>query len=1079
VGLINNNTSKPAYESLIFLSELGALIHDIGKLHQNFINQNSIELSKDYKNYLHGDILENDIENNTLKTKAADLKNILNGIELFYEDEDGNQIAKTSLYSFIKEHHLDREDSDPVNDIVNLLIASDRWDSDEDKGEAFTQQSICNTFMSNVFGFEKLIQVDYEQERERIYDILIKLLKGHDEKSIIETLKESRFDLFKNLKNSFDKTLGMTARAANDVSLWEHSYMTATILRALIAESIIRNMNRGLDQQYPFIIDKNNKDRKGQIKKKKPFTILSIGWNFFGFLSESEQISDVIGKIEVLNIIKEQIKQKIELNYLLGNHIFEDNEGLYFLIPASFILNQNKDLIEQIHTVFNEYTNGHLIPQIYRSVKGSRLSKLLPNAITNLKNQVIKSSLQNFNVFFKPKWIEEWKNKSSKNGLVCILCGKDMGKNNKERYCKACEQFKKMGRKQKSVLPQTIYLDEIAWNNEIKNYGKIALFILRFDLTNWFNGKYIKSNFISKYDDKKIMMLKSYYQSELFNDGKFNKIYIKDLLSLGALVQWIHGKNENVWESAKKEVNKCIDKLENLSKFAKNELANIKDSLERVKIELDDKNQCLVEEIFKKNLNFNVINEELKNKLKNIESEYLGDYRIEQKRKKVINGDKDEILNIFLKNSSPSRLMRVWNDTLKFFSELEKNICTSSSIIERFEFNLKNKSKKYLDNLAYECNLQYGVNSQKGEIIFQNDKLITITPHLNKSIKKRFPCDFNIKNNEVQIDKSIYNKLNIKAYRIISKTANQFIFLVSAHNSFEILNKIISKSQEKLGKAFGKLPLNIGIIYFKRKSPLSFVLDSARRFLDNFDSEHIKINSKKSIPMFEIKRTYENKIKAKRNKNEYKLKIAHMLGNGETDFYHPYLMVKNPDDNTIDVREKINEKHILDLKEGDQVLFHPSFFDFQFLDSNTRRFDIFYDDDNNDKKKLKDWNKRKSDPFGEFKSRPYILEDIERFNKIKEILKTLGSWSLIRDIEELLIAKKKEWSNNENYLIKGDKTFEIFIETVLENKIRSKTKAKFKKWDKTKIFLKNSILEGIFFDAIELFHTIMSINLEE
>ncbi|HIE14482.1 TPA: hypothetical protein EYP70_04345, partial [Candidatus Bathyarchaeota archaeon] len=114
---------------------------------------------------------------------------------------------------------------------------------------------------------------------------------------------KERSKLLDTLEYHFFKALGMTARAANDVTLWDHSYMTASIMKALMAYRI-------LDSN--FIVESRR-----DIINVKPFKIFAIGWDFFGFIEQSHKISDVTGRIGIINEIKKEIKSIIEEEYAL------------------------------------------------------------------------------------------------------------------------------------------------------------------------------------------------------------------------------------------------------------------------------------------------------------------------------------------------------------------------------------------------------------------------------------------------------------------------------------------------------------------------------------------------------------------------------------------------------------------------------------------------------------------------------------------------------------------------------------------------------------------------------------------
>lgn len=121
----------------ILTGEIGALLHDIGKCHPDFIGKNSIENTP--TNFEHANIDEF-LENKFIDlVKSSKLEFIINN-------------ENTSVYSLIKEHH-NRND----NIIINILKSCDRLDSADDKGIVRRKQSKDNAIISSPFGFDKEI----------------------------------------------------------------------------------------------------------------------------------------------------------------------------------------------------------------------------------------------------------------------------------------------------------------------------------------------------------------------------------------------------------------------------------------------------------------------------------------------------------------------------------------------------------------------------------------------------------------------------------------------------------------------------------------------------------------------------------------------------------------------------------------------------------------------------------------------------------------------------------------------------------------------------------------------------------
>ncbi len=127
------------------------------------------------------------------------------------------------------------------------------------------------------------------------------------------------------------------------------------------------------------------------------------------------------------------------------------------------------------------------------------------------------------------------------------------------------------------------------------------------------------------------------------------------------------------------------------------------------------------------------------------------------------------------------------------------------------------------------------------------------------------------------------------------------------------------------------------------------------------------------------------------------IKIPYQLGDGNNDYYHPFIRINN----------NLDEKHVLCLKNDDDILIDPSYFDFEFLDTSAGRFKIFV---NNDIKK------REHPILCKDGTKPYYLEDLDNFTKLWEILndkKYKITSSQINNLNALLISKIHDWNIKE------------------------------------------------------------------
>jgi hypothetical protein len=1024
------------HENEILLAEIGALIHDLGKLSKFFIDKKSLEGKDLYNDYNHSDILEYDLgntkkyhpKNKTLEKKAQRLKEILDKTLITFKNE------KTSLYQFLKEHHNEKHPSGTLSAFVKLLRSCDAFDSEEDRGRASDMQSICIAYSSNAFGHEDQLvlssEMDYQNEREIIYDIIMDILDACN----LEKIRGERRFFLEKLRDSFSKSLGMTARAANDVSLWEHSYMSASIMKALLCESIARSC---------FFIKE-----KEEISSNEPFKILSVYWDFFSFILQSHKMPDITGRLEVLNELKRDIIYLIETEYLLGNCIYEDEFGLHFLVPASLDNDNKNEIVRRIYKIHNEKLIGEpckelkgiVTPYISLTEKGAYLHKLLPCALENTKKRSGTS--------FKPKWIEDWKGNLSGEKLVCNLCGKGLYcEGELEDICETCNNLRKIGRKLERI--QTIFIDEIAWNEEKNSYENVALCVLDFDLENWLDGMFTRTLLMRKYNEKDLEILFEYYRE--------GKEAIESFAKQGPLIGWIKSGSVEAGSNARISIINHINKYNKLGEFSRNYLGNIYSILVDIKTTLDSNDMKKAKNLLGM-LNDEVIR--IRNSIEKIEDGILHpDSEQKSKEKRIIHNSSNlnEVReSIFLKKPSASRLMRIWDNTKEFFEEIEEIVCRSSHKIERYSLDIKDSIVP--DKRAYELKIKSNSGEIDAEGVFNETKVQIVTPHANRFIRKNKVFEIEITDKDWTFPASTFmcesnNAFTcFKSYRVISISPSSFMFLVTASKTPEILKRIKERYMEVFGKVYGKLPLNIGIIYFKRKVPFYTVLDSARRFLDHEDiADNTNVNREFVSTEIRNVSTTDGFVKVETDIGTTCIPVE--LGNGNKDYYHPYIFIEDGHD-TIEVGN-CKEKHAILLKKEDKIRICPSFFDFVFLDSNTRRFDIYIE------------KRRRPHPIFELGPRPYYLEDIDKFCKIWDILRKTCDNTQLNNFESILLLKIEEWNLNDLKNLRENEEFRNLVEASIKNILR------IKREDSEFDYILNSVLSGMFFDVKELFHTIL------
>jgi len=124
-----------------------------------------------------------------------------------------------------------------------------------------------------------------------------------------------------------------------------------------------------------------------------------------------------------------------------------------------------------------------------------------------------------------------------------------------------------------------------------------------------------------------------------------------------------------------------------------------------------------------------------------------------------------------------------------------------------------------------------------------------------------------------------------------------------------------------------------------------------------------------------------------------------VMGDGQThDVWYPYWRVKGkPTNRTRWFTGPDGEHwvHVCDLQEGDQVAFTPSTFDYEFLDTTARRFEVSYDASG-----------QRRGP--ERRQRPYLLEELDKLEKAWKDISHLSK-SQIHAVIAAMETKRHVW----------------------------------------------------------------------
>ena len=307
------NKLKTNRNQILFV-ELAGLLHDIGKLSKAFLAYRQ-QWQDDPRGY------DNDPHDHLYLERHEVFKDLIPS-EFKKRPNDIPALGKDGCINWEPDFSIEKavhRHTQPGDALINkMLQAADGIDAAIDRNNPLWSAEQKGTiFKSNVFGYEKGRVVTFEsqeKERKELYIFLSKSLPEY----FGNFNYASREATLSKIKESFEVGLSDTTRPQNDTTLWEHSYAVASILKVVCV--------------YNLFNEENKMVRFDDVK----FGILGIGWDGMRFLSYGHKIGDIVGRKKVLEDIKKDLKILIEYDYPIGNEIYADDDGIYFIVPLKF-----------------------------------------------------------------------------------------------------------------------------------------------------------------------------------------------------------------------------------------------------------------------------------------------------------------------------------------------------------------------------------------------------------------------------------------------------------------------------------------------------------------------------------------------------------------------------------------------------------------------------------------------------------------------------------------------------------------------------------------------------------------------
>jgi len=1184
---INSNNLKKLVEhrDTILLAEIGTLIHDLGKLSEEFVRQMSMNegIYRDLFSHelilgrsflfirdrdvvpIRGDlhlkladikklvkVIRNPRDRNEVRAVASNIlgtslsrrqaEELGKVIEIYKKEEYASQAVKINkdLVEILNELKFKINDEElRLADLIachggsdiywmydkkseGLLDlfkrAADTIDSGIDKGAVINvnKQSESHTYISTPFGYESR-KIDTNSRQLRQYrekfiqklETILKKIGSNSGTLFAEDWANLRDELLRSAKECFIHALGETRRSANDVTLWDHSYSTASLYKTALVDIIL----------------------SGQWKDptKVKWRLLSIRFNGFDYITKSNKVGDILGRKKRIELALDLVKDLIEVHIPLGNEIYRDENGSVFLIPDGFdrealsgiigdgnppILLVKDEKIVRDRTKLTEFLADGFKPDIAIFIESTDTVK---SAIEKIFNEVTYSELKPIirvseasrgavnlgkeleenKVLFNQPFAENIKRKWNTKAPICKVCGLKPCERENKGYSDLCEDCKRVRESRARVWynerirhKSTIWIDEVCDKN-----GRVGVIVGAFDLDDWLNGMWLNTTFTKTLEDLKKENL------EIFHE----------------ICCW-----ENLINAVKEALDKNLP--ENEISFKKSDGSSIK---------VRELFKALAPEAYRKNPEtkewpkakdfFDAI---IKSREEDVvkwayydEHTNIDDLSSDQKARLLI-------LALFRKNPSFARIRRIWETTKGFWDQIETLIQNKLGEKERTKIIFR-KIPPVIDLkpfMAYTLKIK-GISIpvlyiDRGEFLIIETWDILKTSGINEEFLEE-----NLRKGNFELwqpseykeeSKKMYPKSDVGMpefvcitkdskyypYITILKEPTIFVVLIPLQRSLDIIKLIKKEYEIQFSKVQSRLPIKLGLIAFKRKYPLYVVLDTVKRFLNEEIEEKVfevkrldRISAEENCKKFDGRLgNYAKIIELSKNYRRFTAYISYSTGDPSfEDAFYPYVIIKdssgletliyNKYSKKYDINNLIKIKHVSRVLKGEEIFFDPSLFDFVFLDSNIRRFDVG--------KTRKHWL------FTESKNRPkpYLLWDIDNFERLRELLidKLELTTSQIINLYELLIGKLEEWGvrevpvelkDNENNK-KMYKLFEEFVENaVISIPLRLKvvdssesSKGRISREDFE--FFKNAILNGLFFDFVDLWYTILKFKFED
>jgi hypothetical protein len=850
--------------------------------------------------------------------------------------------ASLSIFDLIKDHRNPNASSG----LARLMWDAHGRGSGIEKGvlERFAPGQQTTIYPATALGRE-LEAVDLNElqaRRNQLYAILERWLQGLRSANAAIDWATWRHDLIRRLEADFRTSVAETRRPMNDVTLFDQTAASVAMFKAALAQNLLSGWKDPVQRA---------------VADKYKWRILRVGIDGLAFWGQAARLSDLLARKTLLTPALDAARTLLEETYPLGMEVYRDEDGSLFIMPDI------ADLLEI--TVDDGCLRDHLDKITAKALDQEASFTLELSQPT--RNMLILGQLATAMLpdpTPSPQWLQTvWE--GSRSNDICPVCGlRPQGPSKKaadRKVCNICERRRADRSKQWTAdLKSTIWTDEVADVN-----GRLALVVGSFGQDAWLRGSAFSS----------VLMFDPATQ-HLTDPGRNNKQYDFDYNLLLQDLQQAVRRNQFTGNTL----------LDNLV------LANARGGG------------------FPQFYDIQVIDSDL---------DGLGPH------------PKAELLALAMLRQNPSfaRIRRVWETTRAFWqTALNERGPDGSPLLPqpapRLEIIPQNR---HALDLGLFHTYELVINGIHISVVWDSDGTRFITcdnlaylakpEQLGRSVEQVLN-EAKDRRRPITIEEPVgYGGKNKVWGTIVVETVHPlpdvytpaipilaeprtFMALVPANRALDVVQAIKAKYEREMGKVRNRLPLTVGVVYAGRRTPLAALLDAGRRMLRR-PAQVVQAEVKGVTPPDVLDTNWPTAVDVtlRLGEREIPIRVPTVMGDGTTpDVWYPYWQVagKPTDRNRCFVGpDGEHWVHVCDLRPGDAVAFTPSTFDFEYLGTSGRRFEVAYGAD----------GRRRGENC---RQRPYLLEEVNDIERAwREISRR--STSQIRMVEALIETKRSAW----------------------------------------------------------------------